>query len=139
MKIVLLYDGKVILLYWVQLLGLSILPRLDKSNSQLWNFKYSRGARWLSGRALDSGARGRGFETYVHRVISLNKTLYSPKVLVIPRKQWLRPDMTEKLLTGTLNLNTNKYRCLKMSLVVKTAKSVQSDKNHHCDTIENIP
>ena len=35
-------------------------------------------------------------------------TLYSPKVLVIPRKRWLHPDMTEKLLTGRLNLNTNK-------------------------------
>ena len=32
----------------------------------------------------------------------------SPKLLVIPRKRWLRPDMTEKLLTGTLSLNTNK-------------------------------
>ena len=32
---------------------------------------------------------------------------YSPKVLVIPRKRWLRPDMSEKLLTGKLNLNTN--------------------------------
>ena len=35
-----------------------------------------------------------GFETYLHRVMS--KTLYSPKVLVIPRKRWLRPDMTEQ-------------------------------------------
>ena len=34
--------------------------------------------------------------------------LNSPKVLVIPRKQWLQPDITEKLLTGTLSLNTNK-------------------------------
>ena len=42
----------------------------------------SRGARWLSGRVSDSGARGRGFETYRHRVVSLSKTLYSPKVLV---------------------------------------------------------
>ena len=32
----------------------------------------------------------------------------SAKVLVILRKRWLRPDMIEKLLTGTLNLNTNK-------------------------------
>ena len=38
----------------------------------------------------------------------LSMTLYSSKVLVIPRKRWLHPDMTEKLLTGTLNLNTNK-------------------------------
>ena len=43
---------------------------------------YSRGARWLSGRVSDSGARGRGFETYRRRVVSLSKTLYSPKVLV---------------------------------------------------------
>ena len=40
------------------------------------------GARWLSGRVSDSGARGRGFETYRRRVVSLSKTLYSPKVLV---------------------------------------------------------
>ena len=31
---------------------------------------------------LDSGARGPGFETYRRRVVSLSKTLYSPKVLV---------------------------------------------------------
>ena len=54
-----------------------------------------RGARWLSGRASDSGARGREFETYLRRVVSLNKIFYSPKVLVIPRKRWLRPDMTK--------------------------------------------
>ena len=41
-----------------------------------------RGARWLSGRVSDSGARGPGFETYRRRVVSLSKTLFSPKVLV---------------------------------------------------------
>ena len=56
------------------------------------------GVRWLSGRASD-GARGRGFKTYLPCVVSFSKTLYSPKVLVIVRKQWLRLDMTEKLLT----------------------------------------
>ena len=40
------------------------------------------GARWLSGRVSDSGARGPGFETYLRRVVSLSKTLYSPEVLV---------------------------------------------------------
>ena len=40
-------------------------------------------ARWLSGKESDSTPG---------------------KVLVIPRKWWLRPDMTEKLLTGTLKL-----------------------------------
>ena len=43
--------------------------------------------------------RGRGFETDLRRVVSLSKTLYSTKVLVIPRKRWLRPDMTDSLLT----------------------------------------
>ena len=42
------------------------------------------------------------------RDVSLSKTLYSPKVHVIPRKQWLRPDMTEKLLTGTLGIEKQK-------------------------------
>ena len=46
-----------------------------------WNM-VSWGARWLSGRVSDSGARGPGFETYRRRVVSLSKTLYSPKVLV---------------------------------------------------------
>ena len=30
-------------------------------------------------------------------------TIYSHKVLVIHRKQWLRPDITEKLFTGKLS------------------------------------
>ena len=47
-----------------------------------WLGQLDRGARWLSGRVSDSGARGRGFETYRRRVVSLSKTLYSPKVLV---------------------------------------------------------
>ena len=59
-----------------------------------------------------------GFETYLRRVVSLSKTLYSPKVLVIPRKWWLCPDMTEKLLTGMLNLNTNKTKaCISLPCV----------------------
>ena len=62
-----------------------------------------------SGRASDSRARGRGFNPHSgHRVVSLSKIhLPSKKVLVIPR-MWLRSDMTEKLLTGTLNLNKTK-------------------------------
>ena len=44
--------------------------------------QYFWGARWLSGRVSDSGARGRGIDTYRRRVVSLSKTLHSPKVLV---------------------------------------------------------
>ena len=62
---------------------------------------FSWEARWPSGRASDSGARGRGFNRHSGRhVVSLSKIHLLPKrVLVIPRKRWLRPDMTEKLLT----------------------------------------
>ena len=50
--------------------------------------------------------------------MSLSKTLYSPRVLVIPRKQWLCPDMTEKLVTGMLYLNTNKQDLTDVDLVI---------------------
>ena len=78
-------------------------------------YKLSRGARWPSGRASDSGARGRGFDTYLRRVVSLSKDTFTPrKVLVIPRKRWLRPDMTEKMFTGTLSLNKTKTQIVKI-------------------------
>ena len=55
-----------------------VLARIvaNQNTSTYWR------ARWLSGRVSDSGARGPGFETYRRRVVSLSKTLYSPKVLV---------------------------------------------------------
>ena len=69
------------------------------------------GGRWPSGRVSDFGARGMGFDTYLRRVVSLSKDTFTPrKVLAIPRKRWLRPDMTEKLLTGTLSINTNQTK-----------------------------
>ena len=54
-------------------------------------------------RASNSGARGRGFDPHSGcRVVTLIKIHLPPKkVLVIPRKRWLCPDKTEKLLTGT--------------------------------------
>ena len=71
--------------------------------------KRCRGARWLSGRVSDSRARGWGFDTYRRRVVFLSKTLYSPKVLVnYPGSGGSVPTWLEKLLTGTLSLNTNK-------------------------------
>ena len=55
---------------------------------------------WPSGIASDSEVRGRGFDPHSgRRVVSLGKiNLPSKKVLVIPRKRWLRPDMTEKIV-----------------------------------------
>ena len=64
--------------------------------------------------ASDSGSRGRGSRpTRVKQCCVLEQGTYSPKVLVIPRKLWLRPNMTEKLFTGTLRINqpTNQSTC----------------------------
>ena len=35
--------------------------------------------------------------------------IYYPKILVIPRKHWLHPNMTEKLFTGTQSKNEMKF------------------------------
>ena len=37
------------------------------------------GARWPCGRASDSGARGKGFDTYLCRVVSLSKDTFTPR------------------------------------------------------------
>ena len=58
-----------------------------------------RGVRWCSSRASDSESRGPAFDP-----------LYSiAQYSLIAGKQWLRLDMTEKMLIETLNLNTNKH------------------------------
>ena len=57
--------------------------------------------------ASDFGSRGRGFEPHSGQTVLCPRArhIYSPKVLVIPRKRWLRPNRTEKLFTGTLRIN----------------------------------
>ena len=79
------------------------IPRELEHLIRGWEIRYL-GAQWPSGRVSDSGVRGWGFDTYLCHVVSLSKDTFTPrKVLVIPRKWWLCPDMTEKLLTGMLN------------------------------------
>ena len=58
---------------------------------------------WPGGRASDSGARGQGFDSHSgRRVVSLSNI----HLLVIPRKWFSHPNMTEKLFTGTLSKKT---------------------------------
>ena len=93
--------------------------------------------RWPSGRASDSGARGRGFYTYLRRVVSLSKDTFTPrKVLVIPRKRWLRPDMTEKLFTGTLSLNKTKPKQTQESLV--SFQAIKTQDGLKLNTVGNL-
>ena len=63
--------------------------------------------QWLSGRVLDLRPRGCGFEPHwCHCVVSLSKThLYLNLVLVQPWKT--HPDITGKLLTGTLRIKSS--------------------------------
>ena len=80
---------------------------LDDTYSSLLNSKIGeRGGSMIECWTLEREVGG--LETYLRCVVSLSKALCSPKVLVIHRKRGLRPDMTEKLLTGTLILNTYK-------------------------------
>ena len=55
-----------------------------------------------SGKAYDSESRG------PHRAVALARHFYSLNYWLMHKKRWLRSDMTQKLLTWTLNLNTNK-------------------------------
>ena len=64
------------------------------------------GARRPSGRASDSESRGPGFDPHKgHRVVSMSKTHLLHRVLVKTQEAMAPSNMTEKLLTGTLNLN----------------------------------
>ena len=65
------------------------------------------GAQWLSGRALDSRPKGRGFEPHRrHCVVSLSKNINPSLVLVQPRK--ICPFITEELLMGRKESNQTK-------------------------------
>ena len=63
------------------------------------------GGAGLVVRASDSAARVRvSLLTRVTMLCPLARQIYSPKVLVTPRKRWPRPNMTVKLFTGTLRI-----------------------------------
>ena len=74
---------------------------------------------WGGGGALALVVRASGLRIGRPRVLSSagsvccfleQRNIYSPKVLVIPRNRWLRLNMTEKLFTGTLNINKKKKK-----------------------------
>ena len=62
-------------------------------------------AWWLMPRTPDPEVGGSS-PTRVKLCFVLEQGIFTPqKVLVIPRKQWLHLNMTEKLFTGTLRIN----------------------------------
>ena len=93
-------------------------------------------ARWPSGRALDSGARGWGLRSSLRSPCCVleQDTFTSQKVLVIPRKRWLRPDMTENrkrnrpayfgrfaICHNLSHLTTKKRKCIVLRILFKHA------------------
>ena len=78
----------------------------DKSDAQA-DLSFCRSYCWLGrcgGLLVERRPLKRGwFDPHSGRpVVSLSKIHLPPKkVLVMPMKRWLCPDMTEKLLTGT--------------------------------------
>ena len=68
----------------------------------------NRGAKWLSGRVLDTRQRGRGFEPHrSHNFVSLSKNINPSLKLVEPRKTC--PFITERLLMGGKESNLTNY------------------------------
>ena len=70
--------------------------------------------------------------------------IYPQKVLVIPKKLWLSPNMTEKLFTGTLSIKQTKPRSVKkickpggITLSFKTAGDTQGFQCISRDLINN--
>ena len=69
------------------------------------SFMGSALAWWLMLRTPDPEVGGSS-PTRVKPCCVLEQGTFTPqKVLVIPRKRWLHPNMTEKLFTGTLRIN----------------------------------
>ena len=62
-------------------------------------------AWWLMPRTPDPEVVGSSPTRVKPCCVLEQGTFTPPKVLVIPRKRWLRPNMTEKLFTGTLRIN----------------------------------
>ena len=87
------------------------------SGGQYHNICWGRGGLLVN--TSDSGSRGRGFEPHSgRRVVSLSKTYFPKKVLVIPKKRWLCRNMTEKLFTGTISFKQTKNNiCFMVSSV----------------------
>ena len=66
------------------------------------------GAQWLSGGVLDSRPKGRGFEPHRrHYVVSLCKTRF---LLSTGSTQEDRSDVSERLLTGSERIKSNKQK-----------------------------
>ena len=73
----------------------SHFPQMKSVHEKVTTLTFLLGAQWLSGRVLDSRARGHGFEPHWRDcVVSLSKNINPSLVLVQPRKT--HPFITER-------------------------------------------
>ena len=74
-----------------------LLEETGDPAQQLNRYPWERGVQWLSGRVLDSRAKGRGFDSHLRRcVVYLSKNINPSLVLVQPMKT--HHLITERLL-----------------------------------------
>ena len=115
---------------------------VNQQNNLLLPLRATWGAQWLSGRVLDSGPEGRGFEPHRHHyVVSLSKNINPSLVLVQPRKTC--PFISERLLMGCKESNqTNKRATLwetspsltvPMFNILSTTKVILGQQGHKSD------
>ena len=77
------------------------------TNSRIARHLAFLGAQWLSGRVLDLGQKGHGFEPHLrHCIVSLSKNINPSLALVQPRK--IHPFITERSLMGHKESNQTK-------------------------------
>ena len=74
--------------------GIESLPLPQIMGKATFYIDLYREVQWPSVRASDSGVRGRGFETYLHRVLSLCK------IYLLPRKDSGPYNYQKALYTG---------------------------------------
>ena len=77
-------------------IGPVVLSNLDQGSAVAW---------WLMPRTPDPEVGGSSPTRFKPCCVLEQGTFTPQKVLVIHRKRWLRPNMTEKLFTGTLRIN----------------------------------
>ena len=88
------------------------------SGSDYWLKNILMGIWWPSGRASYSKSKGPWFDPYWGHCVVLEQDTLPLEYWLIPRKRWLCPDMTEKLLTRRLNLNTKTNKSFLLSCLV---------------------
>ena len=78
------------------------------NRNSIMNKRGEHGGIVFEHRSANREVLGSRFPHRWYHFVSFSKTHWPTEYWLIPMKLWLRPDMTEKLLTWMLNVNTDK-------------------------------